>query len=70
MTIYNLAREIVRLVGSSSPLRFVDWNFPDVELRIPNIDKAQKILDFRPKVDLEEGLKRTIAWYRDRRKGG
>jgi nucleoside-diphosphate-sugar epimerase len=35
-----------------------------VELRIPNIDKAKELLDFRPRIDLEEGLLRTIYWYR------
>lgn len=64
VTIYNLAREIVRLSSSSSPVNFVPWDFPDVELRIPNIAKAREILDYEPRVDLEEGLLRTIYWYR------
>jgi nucleoside-diphosphate-sugar epimerase len=64
LTIYNLAREIVRLCDSPSPIKFVPWDFPDVELRIPNIDKARKLLGFEPKVDLEDGLLRTINWYR------
>lgn len=64
ITIHQLALDIVRLAGSQSPLRFVEWNFPDVELRIPNIEKARQLLDFEPKVDLEEGLGRTIGWYR------
>ncbi len=42
------------------------WDHPDVELRIPNIDKARNLLGFEPKVDLEEGLMRTIEWYRNR----
>lgn len=65
VTIYNLAREIVRLADSSSPIQFVRWNFPDVELRIPNIDKAREKLGFEPGVDLEDGLMRTIQWYRE-----
>ena len=36
----------------------------DVELRIPNIDKAKALLGYQPKVNLEEALGRTIAWYR------
>jgi nucleoside-diphosphate-sugar epimerase len=44
----------------------VEWNKADVELRIPNIDKARQLLDYEPRVDLEEGLLRTIAWYRNR----
>ncbi len=65
LTIYNLAREIVELAGSRSEIRFVPWNFPDVELRIPNIGKARRLLGFEPKVDLEDGLARTIEWYRE-----
>jgi nucleoside-diphosphate-sugar epimerase len=38
----------------------------DVELRIPNIDKARALLGFEAKVDLDEGLERTISWYREK----
>ena len=67
VTIYNLARDVIRLAGSSSRIELVRWDFPDVELRIPNIDKARDILGYEPRVDLEEGLLRTIAWYRRNR---
>jgi nucleoside-diphosphate-sugar epimerase len=66
-TIYDLAQKIVRLTGSRSQLRFVDWPFADVELRVPNIAKARQRLGFEPRVDLEEGLQRTIEWYRQER---
>ncbi len=64
LTIYNLAKEIIRLAKSKSKIRFVRWDFPDVELRIPNINKARRLLGFEPRVELEEGLLRTIEWYR------
>lgn len=64
VTIYQLAQLIVRLAGSSSRLERVEWNFPDVELRIPEVGKARKLLGFEPRVELEEGLTRTIEWYR------
>ena len=64
VTIYNLAREIIRLAESPSKITYVKWNNADVELRIPNIDKARELLGFDPQVDLEEGLLRTIEWYR------
>ena len=64
VTIYNLAREIVRLSSSGSRIEHVKWNHPDVELRVPNVDKATELLDWTAKVDLEEGLLRTIYWYR------
>jgi nucleoside-diphosphate-sugar epimerase len=36
-------------------------------MRIPNVDKARKLLAWEPRVDLDDGLARTIGWYRDRR---
>jgi nucleoside-diphosphate-sugar epimerase len=65
LTIYNLARLVVRLAESASEIEFVEREQPDVELRIPNVEKAARLLGFRPKVDLEEGLARTIKWYRE-----
>jgi nucleoside-diphosphate-sugar epimerase len=65
ITIYNLAREVVRVAESSSPIEFIEWNHADVELRIPNVDKARATLGFTASVDLEEGLRRTIRWYRE-----
>ncbi len=67
VTIYNLAREIVRLASSGARIEHVEWNHPDVELRVPAIGKAKELLDWTAKVDLEEGLLRTIYWYRQRR---
>jgi nucleoside-diphosphate-sugar epimerase len=67
-TIHDLARRVVRLAGSSSKLRFVEWPHADVELRIPNINKARSVLGYEPGVDLDEGLARTIRWYGERAK--
>jgi len=66
VTIYNLAREIVRLSSSGSPIEFIKWNKADVELRVPSVDKAEELLGWRARIDLEEGLLRTIYWYRNR----
>jgi dTDP-glucose 4,6-dehydratase len=63
-TIYNLAMTIVNVLRSKSRVRFVPKNYIDVELRIPNIEKAKELLGFSPKVELEEGIKRTADWYR------
>lgn len=66
LTIYNLAQQIVQLVGGKSELRFQPMDRADVDLRIPDIDKARRLLGYDPKVDLVDGLERTIAWYRSR----
>ena len=65
VTVYNLARLIVALARSSSQLVFKAMNYVDVALRIPNIASARKDLGFEPVVELEEGLLRTIEWYRN-----
>jgi nucleoside-diphosphate-sugar epimerase len=64
ITIYQLAQLIVRLTESRSPIDFVGWDFPDVELRIPDVKKAEQLLGFRAQVELEQGRVDTIDWYR------
>ena len=64
VTVYNLAHEIIRLSGSPSKVRLERLDRADVELRVPSITKARDLLGFEPKVDLEEGLLRTIEWYK------
>ena len=66
LTVHNLARLVVRVAGSSSEIEHVSWPYPDVELRIPDIARAREDLGFDPKVDLEEGLARTVDWYSSR----
>jgi len=65
VTIFNLAQMIVSLCNSKSKLVFVPKNYVDVELRIPQISKAKKILGYSPKVELYEGLKKTIDYYKN-----
>jgi len=65
-TIYSLARTVVRILESSSEIRFVPRAAVDVELRIPVIDKARELLGFEPTVELEDGILRTAAYYRSR----
>jgi UDP-glucose 4-epimerase len=67
VTIYDLAQRIRRITGADVEIRFQPLHYTDVELRIPNIDKARELLDFEAKVELDEGLARTIAWYRSRK---
>ncbi len=64
VTIHNLAHQVARLSSSRSRIVHKEWTEQDVELRIPDIDKARKLLGYEPQVDLEEGLLRTIEWYR------
>ncbi len=65
VTIRDLAEKIINLSGSSSRIEFCDALAADVALRIPSTAKARKLLGFEPAVSLEEGLKRSIEWYRE-----
>lgn len=64
ITIYQLAQMIIRISGATSPIEFVRWDFPDVELRVPDVRKAERLLGYRARIDLEEGIRRTLDWYR------
>lgn len=65
VTISMLARLIRDISESKSEISYVPKNYVDVELRVPSIDKAVELLSYKPKVDLYEGLKKTIDWYRE-----
>jgi UDP-glucuronate decarboxylase len=65
VTVANLAHLVKRLCKSDSELVYSQRDYVDVELRIPSIKKAMNMLGFWPRVDLEEGLERTIEWYRE-----
>ncbi len=66
VTIYDLAQRIKRLTNAPGEIVFEPHRSADVELRIPNVEKAREVLGFEARVELDEGLARTIAWYRQR----
>jgi len=66
ITIYQLAKLIIALADSESEIEFVKRDFADVELRVPDVKKAEQKLGFRAEVDLDVGLSHTLAWYRDK----
>jgi UDP-glucose 4-epimerase len=63
VTIFGLANTVVRVLHSQSAIRFVRKEYADIELRVPNVDKARDLIGFEAKVDLEEGIKRTGEFY-------
>lgn len=63
-TILELAQNVIKLTQSSSKLRFYPLPQDDPKQRQPDITLAQSKLGFSPKVQLEEGLKKTIEYFR------
>ncbi len=66
VTILDLAQRIKRLTGCPGEIVFQPLHYADVEIRSPNVAQARELLGFEAEVDLDEGLERTIAWYRSR----
>jgi UDP-glucuronate decarboxylase len=61
----ELAETVLRLVGSRSKLVFKPLPSDDPKQRRPDITLAHEHLGWQPKVALEDGLKPTIAYFRD-----
>lgn len=68
VTTISLARRIIQLTKSKSKIKFIKPPYIDIELRIPNIDKAKKILNYEPKIGLDEGILKTFEWYERKHK--
>ena len=66
-TIYGLAEAVCRITKSNSRIIFKDPLSADIELRVPDTKKASELINFNAKVDLEEGIQRTVAWMKDNR---
>jgi UDP-glucose 4-epimerase len=66
VTIFDLAQRIRRIAGATSEIVFQPLHYADVELRIPNVEKGREVLGWEPRVELDEGLEKTVAWYRQR----
>ncbi len=64
-TIKDLALTVIKLVGSKSELINKPLPTDDPRQRCPDISKANKILDWKPTIQLEEGLHKTIAYFED-----
>ena len=64
ITILNLAQKIIELTGSSSKISYRPLPADDPLQRCPDITKAREILNWKPEVGIEEGLKKTIQYFR------
>ena len=64
MTLLELAKQVVRLSASQSQLAFGPLPVDDPKVRQPDIGRARGLLQWEPKVEVEEGLALTIEWYR------
>ena len=62
-TVAELARKVIELTGSKSKIESLPLPEDDPKVRRPNLDTASEKLSYLPKVELEAGLKKTIAYF-------
>ncbi|EDP76315.1 UDP-glucuronic acid decarboxylase family protein [Hydrogenivirga sp. 128-5-R1-1] len=65
-TILDLAKLIIDIAGSPSEIVFTDRPVDDPDRRKPDITKAKKVIGWEPETSIEEGLKRTVNWFREK----
>ena len=64
MTVLDFAKQIIRATGSRSRIAFKPLPQDDPKQRQPDISRARKLLGWEPKVPLDQGLVRTIEYFR------
>jgi dTDP-glucose 4,6-dehydratase len=65
LSVLSLAEIVRDIVGSASPITFISRPVDDPSVRQPDISLAKAQLGWQPKISLEEGLKHTVAWFRE-----
>jgi dTDP-glucose 4,6-dehydratase len=66
VTIEEIARTIIKLVGSSSKLVYRPLPVDDPKQRRPDITRARTLLGWEPKIGLEEGLLKTVGYFKSK----
>ncbi|MGK7370823.1 MAG: UDP-glucuronic acid decarboxylase family protein, partial [Candidatus Halalkalibacterium sp. M3_1C_030] len=65
VTILDFAKEIIELTGSSSGIIFEELPKDDPQVRQPDISRARKVLDWEPRYERKEGLKKTLDYFNE-----
>jgi len=66
MTIKQFAEEIIRITGTSSKIEYRPLPVDDPKVRQPDITRAKNVLNWEPRVDFDEGIRKTIDYFRTR----
>jgi dTDP-glucose 4,6-dehydratase len=64
ITIFEFAERVKALTGSQAPIVFEPLPVDDPKQRCPDISKAKRLLNWEPKVGLEDGLRMTLEYFR------
>jgi UDP-glucuronate decarboxylase len=64
--IIELAEKTIQLSSTRSKVKFLPFPAGDHRRRLPEMGKAGKIMGWHPRVDLKQGMARTVEWFRER----
>jgi dTDP-glucose 4,6-dehydratase len=64
LSILMIAEKIKELSGSSAPIIFTDSVVDDPKVRRPDISKAKELLDWKPMIGIDEGIRRTLEYFK------
>ena len=64
MTVLEFAKKILAITGSKSPIEFKTLPVDDPKVRQPDITLAKKLLGWEPKVSFDEGIRKTVEYFR------
>jgi len=65
MTIKQFAEEIIRITGTKSTIEYKPLPVDDPKVRQPDISRAKQILGWEPRVAFEEGIEKTIEYFKE-----
>src|ERR687892_647569 len=65
MTIKQFAEEIIRITGTKSTIEYKPLPVDDPKVRQPDINRAKEVLSWEPRVEFDEGIKKTIEYFRE-----
>jgi dTDP-glucose 4,6-dehydratase len=66
MTVLAFAEAVQRMIGSRCPIEHRPLPQDDPRVRKPDISRARAVLGWEPRVSFEDGMRRTVAWFRER----
>jgi nucleoside-diphosphate-sugar epimerase len=63
LTMYELAKRIIQLCNSKSTIEFQPIDYSDINIRVPNTLLAHQLLDYTPKIEIEDGILSSKDWF-------
>jgi dTDP-glucose 4,6-dehydratase len=64
-TVLDFAKKIIEITGCKSEIKFEELPINDPKVRRPDITLAKKELGWEPKIDINEGITRTVKWFKE-----